>query len=201
MVNGSVIAYRFVPGVGLGAALLLLATACSSGSTTASGSPTPAASSMSATSASASATPTAGGTTAAQPCSSTRVPAVSGSGPADTVAAGNQVATDYRTFFDPAVPDTAKTGLLQNGSAFQPVLLGFANNALANKASVTVLTVDFTGASSADVTFNLCESGQVALPGSQGKSVLEGGTWKVADATLCSLVKLNSGGAPVPGCA
>ncbi|MEZ0089044.1 hypothetical protein [Streptacidiphilus sp. EB129] len=128
------------------------------------------------------------------------MPTVSGSGPADTATAGTQVASAFTKFFDPATPSSAKIALLQNGVLFAPVLQGFAGNPLAAKATVTVLTVNFTGATAADVTFNLCEGGTPALPGAAGKSVLEGGTWKVADATLCSLVKLNSGGAAVPGC-
>ncbi|WP_370085322.1 hypothetical protein [Streptacidiphilus sp. MAP12-16] len=111
------------------------------------------------------------------------------------------MATNFQKFFDPATPATTKISLLQNGAAFGAVLQGFASNPLATKATVTVVSVGFTSATTADVTFNLCESGAPVLPNSAGKSVYESGTWKVADTTLCTLVKLNSGGAPVPGCA
>ncbi|WP_370153509.1 hypothetical protein [Streptacidiphilus sp. EB129] len=110
------------------------------------------------------------------------------------------MATDYAKFFDPATPGDTKVGLLQNGAMLQPVIAGFNGNPLAAKATVTVLTVTFTSATTADVTFNLCESGTPALPGAAGKAVLETGTWKVADATLCTLVAMNNGGTAAPGC-
>ncbi|QMU78454.1 hypothetical protein GXW83_24835 [Streptacidiphilus sp. PB12-B1b] len=185
--------------VGLGAAaVLLFAAACSS-----SGSTTSTASAASSTAPAAPTTAAAAPTTAgAAPAACTTViaPTVSGSGPADTASAATAVATSFQKFFDPATPAASKLALLQNGPAFAPVLQGFASNKLASAATVTVTAVDFTGAAAADVTFNLCESGAAVLPGSAGKSVLAGGVWQVADATLCGLVKLNNGGAAVPGC-
>ncbi len=184
---------------GLGVAgVLVLVAACGSGSTSASGTPAP-------TTSSAAAVPTTAPptTAAAAPaaCSSVIAPTVTGSGPADTATAGTAVATDYQKFFDPATPATTKLGLLQNGTSLVAVLQSFASNKLASAATVTVTAVDFTGATAADVTYNLCESGSPVMPGSAGKSVLVGSTWQVADATLCGLVKLNNGGAAVPGCA
>jgi hypothetical protein len=90
--------------------------------------------------------------------------------------------------------------LLQNGQHLTSVLQGFAGNPLAAKASVTVTAVTFTSPTTADVTYNLCQSGSPALPGAKGKAVLEGGTWKVADTTLCGLVTLANNGKAVPGC-
>ncbi|MBC3839482.1 hypothetical protein GXW82_02435 [Streptacidiphilus sp. 4-A2] len=77
------------------------------------------------------------------------------------------------------------------------MLAAFAGNPLAAKASVNVLAVDFTSATTASVTFNLCESGAPALSGSAGQSVLQAAVWKVAESP-CDLVKLNSGGSAVP---
>jgi hypothetical protein len=197
MVNGSAGVRRSAPLVGLGAAVLLVATACSSSSSSSSssGSPTPStAPATSATSARAS------GSATAMACATTVAPTVSGSGPTDVAAAGNLVAENFQKFFDPMTPTATKLSLLQNGQVFARVLQGFAGNPLASKAAATVLTVDFTSSTTASVTFNLCESGAPALPAAAGKSVLQGGVWKVADSTLCNLVKLNSGGAAVPGC-
>jgi hypothetical protein len=180
------------------AAVLLFAAACGS-----SGSATPAASSANTSPTVAPTTAAAAPTTAAAApaaCTTVIAPTVSGSGPADTTSAAAAVATSFQKFFDPATPSASKLALLQNGSAFVPVLQGFASNKLASAATVTVTAVDFTGASAADVTYNLCESGTAVLPGSKGQSVLAGGVWQVSDATLCGLVKLNSGGAAVPGC-
>lgn len=209
MIDGSTGLQRFAPRVGVAAAVLLLAGACSSSgggtaspgaSVTTGAATTAAASAAPSDSASAATSSAAAGGTATGPCAATTNPAVSGSGPADTAAAGTQVATAYQKFFDPATPSATKLGLLQNGKAFVPVLTGFASNPLAAQATVSVQKVAFTGATAADVTFNLCESGQPVLPNSAGKAVQESGVWKVADATLCGLVKLNSGGAAVPGC-
>jgi hypothetical protein len=194
MNSGSASVLRFSPRVGVCAAILLLATACgSSAKSPAAAGTTPASPAAPATSAAPS--------VAAAACGTGTTPTVSGTGPSDTAGAATQIATNYQKFFDPATPPADKLGLLQNGTAFVPVLQGFASNPLAAKASVTVLTVAFTSPTAADVTFNLCESGAAVLPGSAGKSILDAGVWKIADATLCGLVKLNGGGAAVPGCA
>lgn len=208
MIDGSTGLQRFAPRVGVAAAVLLLAGACSSsgggtaspGASVTTGAATTTTAAAPSASASAASSSAAAGGTSTGPCAATTNPAVSGSGPADTAAAGTQVATAYQKFFDPSTPSATKLGLLQNGKAFVPVLTGFASNPLAAQATVSVQKVAFTSATAADVTFNLCESGQPVLPNSAGKSVQEGGVWKVADATLCGLVKLNSGGAAVPGC-
>ena len=195
MVNSSVVLRGYTPVALFGAAVLLTATACSSsgGSSTASASSTPAATSSG---------PTASGTSTsmASECGSIGTPTVTGTGPADPTAAGKQIATTFQEFFDPTTPTDTRIGLLQNGALFAPVLKGFAGNPLAAKATATVTGVAFTGATSANVTFNLCQSGKPALPNAAGKAVLSGVTWKVADNTLCSLVKLGNGGAAVPGC-
>ncbi len=187
-------------GAGLGAvtAVLLLAACGSSGgsSSSSSSSPTPSASSAAP---SASSAPTATAAAAAD-CPSNFDAAISGTGPADTLGAATAVSTSYQKFFDPTTPSTTKIGLLQNGMAFVPVMQSLASTPLASKAAVSVTAVDFTGAATANVTFNLCESGTIVMPASAGKSVLVKGVWQVADATLCGLVKLNNGGAAVPGC-
>jgi hypothetical protein len=207
MTSGCASALRFAPRVGVGAAALLLATACSSGSTTPAAVGTTSPGGAASTTASAPATTSAPSTAASAPgaapvgCGAGTAPTVSGSGPSDTAAAARQIADNYRKFFDPATPVAQKVGLVENGAAVASVLRGFAGNPLAAHASAAVLTVSFTSATAADVTFNLCESGAVVLPGSAGKSVLQTGVWKIADATLCGLVKLSGGGVAVAGCA
>jgi hypothetical protein len=199
--------HRSLPLVGLGAAVLLAASACSSSSgsstsTSTAASPGSTAGTTPSTTSSPASSPASGSGAgpAAAACGTAVAPTVSGSGPADPATAGKLVAAGFQKFFDPATSTAGKLALLQNGTVFAPVLQGFSGNALAGKATATVLTIDFTGATTADVTFNLCESGTPALPDAAGKSVLVGSVWKVADSTLCSLVKLNNGGAAVPGC-
>lgn len=203
MVNSSAIVRGYTPVALFGAAVLLTATACSSSSSStaaASGSATAAASSSMASSTPMSASPSGSSTAMAQECGSLGTPVVTGTGPANPTAASKQITTNFQEFFDPTTPTDTKIALLQNGTLFAPVLKGFAGNPLAAKATATVTGIAFTGATSANVTFNLCQSGKPALPNAAGKAVLSGITWKVAVSTLCSLVKLGNGGAAVPGC-
>jgi hypothetical protein len=182
-----------------GSAVLLLAAACSStGSnppSTATGTGAP----PSAPAAPATTSSTPAGQAAAA-CSSSTAPTVSGSGPADTAGAAGRIATDYTQFFDPSTTVSAKMGLLQNAQKLAPAMQAFAGDPQAAQTTVAVTGVDFTSATSADITYNVCLSGAVALPGSKGKSVLEGGVWKVGDTTLCGLLQLKAGSSPIPGC-
>ncbi|WP_152648358.1 hypothetical protein [Streptacidiphilus anmyonensis] len=189
---------------GVVAGLMLVAAACgSSGSSSGSGSSTspavssPAATATATTGASA---PASGSGASAQACATGVAPTVSGSGPSDTAAAGQSVAENFSKFFSPSTPSTEKVALLQNGTHLTTVLQGFAGNPLASKASVTVTAVDFTSPTMAQVTYNLCQSGTVALPNAKGTAVLENGTWKVSDTTLCALVALSNNGKTVAGC-
>ena len=50
----------------------------------------------------------------------------------------------------------------------------------------------------ADVTFGIKHNGKVLLGGIAGKAVRENGTWKVADTTFCTLLKLEG---TAPACA
>ncbi|QMU77845.1 hypothetical protein GXW83_21280 [Streptacidiphilus sp. PB12-B1b] len=201
--EGSMFNRRSAPLVALGAAVLLAASACSSSgsSSTGSASASPVTTTPStATPSTATGSAAATGTAAPATCGTAVAPTVSGSGPADPATAGKQVAANFQKFFDPATTTAGKLALLQSGAQFAPLVRGFAGNALAGRASATVLTVDFTSASAAHVTFNLCQSGTPALPGAVGMSVLQGGVWKVADSTLCNLIKLNNSGSALPGC-
>ncbi|MHA6763727.1 hypothetical protein [Streptacidiphilus sp. PAMC 29251] len=194
MTNGSANVHGYLPRAAVGAAVLLLATACGS-----SGGGSTAAPSASATAAAPTTSAAAPATTAAAApaaCGTGAAPTVSGTGPSDTAGAATAISTSYQKFFDPATPPTTKLGLLEKGTTFAPVLQSFGKNPLAAKATATVLTVSFTSATAADVTYNLCVSGAPALPGSAGKSVLVGGVWQVADATLCNLIKLSGGTSP-----
>ncbi|WP_042375192.1 hypothetical protein [Streptacidiphilus neutrinimicus] len=178
-----------------GSAVLLLAAACSSTSTT-SRNETP-------TGAAAPSTPAASASAPAgqaAACGNATAPTVAGSGPADTAGAANKIAADYAQFFDPATAVSAKMGLLQNADKLAPAMQAFAGDPQAAQTTVAVTGVDFTSATTADVTYNVCLSGAVALNGSKGKSVLDGGVWKVGDTTLCGLLQLKAGSSPVPGC-
>lgn len=60
--------------------------------------------------------------------------------------------------------------------------------------------VTLTSATQATVGYTILISGAPVLPGQKGTAVLQGGTWKVATASFCGLLMLQSGGKPVAGC-
>ncbi|TQF01595.1 hypothetical protein E6W39_04240 [Kitasatospora acidiphila] len=165
-------------GAVLGAALLVTSCSSSTKSTT-TPSPTP-----SPTSAGLSPSPSAGPT---------------GTAPADTAAATQQITQNWQSFFSPSTPITAKAGLLQNGTQLLPVLQSFANDPRVGQISAQVTNVQFTSATMATVTYNLSLQGQTVQPNAAGQAVLENGTWKVSDSTLCALVA-QAGASAVPGC-
>ncbi|MEV8587462.1 hypothetical protein [Streptomyces sp. NPDC051180] len=119
-------------------------------------------------------------------------------GPADPAAAKAEITRNWTAFFDPGTPTTEKVGLLENGEQLRPVLAAFAADKNAAMTSAKVTGVEFTSATDANVTYDLLVGGTPALPGSQGTSILQDGTWKVSVKTLCGLVELS--GVTVPGC-
>jgi hypothetical protein len=166
---------------------VLLVSSCSSGKkSTSSPTPTPTAAASPSPTASESPSPTASPT---------------GSAPADVTAATQQVTQNWQSFFSPATPISAKAALLQNGQQLTPLLQSFANDPRVGQISAQVTNVQFTSATTATVTYNLTLQGQTVQPNATGQAVLENGTWKVSQSTLCGLITL-SGATPtaVPGC-
>ena len=151
-------------------------------------------------------------TTASSPASPTSSPPTSPStpptsptetstatAPADAAAATAQIKQNWEKFFDPNTSVTDKEKYLQNGTALAPLLKGFAADPRIHQVSATVSNVSFTSPTSATVTYSLSLQGNVVEPNATGKAVLEDGTWKVADSTLCGLVALTGNGS-LPGC-
>jgi hypothetical protein len=165
------------------AASLALA-ACSGGSSSASAPATSAPATTSAASASASASATSSSSSAA---SSSGVPA-SLTGTAKTIA------TNWVTFFNATTPAATRLSLLENGSTFASALQALLKSPAASQTAAQVTAVS-VASSTATVTWNLLLSGKVELPNQKGQAVLQGGVWKVSDASLCALVSLEP---PVP---
>ncbi|WP_133259972.1 hypothetical protein [Streptacidiphilus pinicola] len=149
--------------------------------------------------ASGTAAPTAGHTLAAA-CRTAGPPSVSGTGPGDPAAAARSVADDYTKFFDPRLSDSAKAALLQDSPKKAVMVQLFTTNTDERMGSANVTAVHFTGPTTADVTVTLCLGGDVGLQDMKGQAVLENGTWKVADATLCRVLTENNNGDPVAAC-
>src|SRR5262249_18014418 len=108
------------------------------------------------------------------------------------------IATNWVAFFNPATPTATKVTLLQNGSTFAPVLQAESADPTAKTTSAKVDAVTVSG-SQATVTWDLLLSGTPTLTNQQGQAVLDGGTWKVSDASFCGLLKLQPSGPP-PQC-
>lgn len=104
-----------------------------------------------------------------------------------------QVKQNWETFFNGSTDAAKKVALLQNGEQFQQAIQAQANSALAKSAGATVKNVVISGAQ-ATVTYDVTLGGQPALTGQQGQAVLDGGTWKVSDASFCQLLALENGG-------
>ncbi|HZU73334.1 MAG TPA: hypothetical protein VE990_11255 [Acidimicrobiales bacterium] len=121
----------------------------------------------------------------------------SGGGSASAQAA---IKANWTTFFNGHTPAATKVTLLQNGSNFAAFINAQANSNTAREASAKVDSVTMAGATQADVTYDLLLNGQVGLSGQKGTAVLQGGTWKVSDATFCALAALQNNGKPPTGC-
>jgi hypothetical protein len=106
-------------------------------------------------------------------------------------------------FFDGKTSADQKVALLQNGQQFQAVIQAQAGSAIARSAGATVSNVVVNG-SQATVTYTVTLGGQPALTDQRGQAVLEGGSWKVSDASFCQLLVLENGGSAAglpPACA
>jgi hypothetical protein len=125
------------------------------------------------------------------------------SAPASSSSTGNaaavaQITANWEKFFSASTPTSQRVALLQNGPAFAVAITGLSHLVSGLGATVTGVTV--TSPTSATVKYNLTASGSSLLPGQTGTAVYENGTWKVADASLCGLIKLVPGGSTPTAC-
>jgi hypothetical protein len=98
------------------------------------------------------------------------------------------------TFFNATTPAATRLSLLENGSTFASALQALLKSPAASQTAAQVTGVS-VASSTATVSWNLLLSGKVELPNQKGQAVLQGGVWKVSDASLCGLVSLEP---PVP---
>jgi hypothetical protein len=151
---------------------VLAAGACSSSSSSSStGTQIPVTNSTPASGASASASASSGG-----------------SGTGTSTGAAAQIKTNWEKFFASSTPASERVKLLQNGDKFASAINSFASNPLAQGISSTVTAVSGITATDATVTYDIDAAGQTMASKQSGKSVLEGGVWKVSDASFCSLL-------------
>ena len=116
-------------------------------------------------------------------------------------AAVAQITANWEKFFNSSTSASEKATLLQNGTTFEPVIQALINFPLASGLGAKVTSVTLKSATTATVKYNLTASGQALFTQDQtGTAVLQGGTWKVGDASLCNLFKLIPGGTVPSAC-
>lgn len=132
----------------------------------------------------------------------TSAPAVTSSAmPAAASPETEKEITDaFVTFFNGTAPAATRAGLVEKGDAFKPMLEGMAADPRASGTSVTVSAVRLVDNKTADVTYTLLLGGNPVLPDQSGQALEEGGTWKVAAMTFCSLLAVQGSGEPNPAC-
>jgi hypothetical protein len=109
------------------------------------------------------------------------------------------IRSNWTLFFDGSADPNQKVGLLQNGQAFADVIRLQAAGPLALGSSATISDVSFLAPGRAKVVYTILVDRKPALSNQIGLSVLEDGTWKVADASFCALLTLE--GSKTPLCA
>lgn len=105
---------------------------------------------------------------------------------------------NWQAFFAGATPAARKIALLQDGSRFASVINAQASSTLAKGSGAQVSHVTLTGSSAATVRYAITLGGKPALSNQTGTAVLQSGTWKVGDASFCSLLTLE--GQHLPQC-
>ena len=105
-----------------------------------------------------------------------------------------EVKADWVAFFSGKTKAAKRIKLLQNGKEFAAVIHEASANPLASGLSAKVSKVTLESKTKAKVTYSLVDGGQSLLSGQKGTSVYQGGTWKVGDASFCSLLVLEQGG-------
>jgi len=135
--------------------------------------------------------------------SATSTSAPSSASPSAAASGGNAVAeitANWTAFFDPTTPLAKRISILQNGQVFSAAIQGSSRFPGASTASAKVTKVTVTSATQAKVTYSILLAGTPVLPNQSGVAVLEGGTWKVGDASFCALLTLENSGKPMAVC-
>jgi hypothetical protein len=104
----------------------------------------------------------------------------------------------WTRFFSAQTSAREKQRLLQHGPRFSAALQAQAKSPLAGRSSAAVKSVTLEGPRRAKVRYTIDLGGKPALEHQTGTAVKENGSWKVGDASFCSLLKL--GGTPPAAC-
>jgi hypothetical protein len=115
-------------------------------------------------------------------------------------AAVTAITANWITFFSGATPLAKRVSVLQNGSTFTSSIESSSTFPGASSASAKVTSVTVTSPTQASVTYTILLAGSPVLSNQKGVAVLQDGTWKVGDASFCSLLTLENGGKPPAVC-
>jgi hypothetical protein len=126
---------------------------------------------------------------AAAPSTSAATTAAS-SVPASTPAQ-KTIAANWTAFFNPKEPVAKRIALLEDGQTLAAAVKAQAGSAQAAASAAKVDAVTVTSATQATVTYDILLNGTPVLKNQSGSAVLQGGTWKVADASFCGLLALQ----------
>jgi hypothetical protein len=131
------------------------------------------------------------------PGSSTSAAPPGGVGSVDA-ATTQDITSAFKVFFNTDTSLAASVAVLQHGPTFRKTLESESNSPAAKDITATVSKIKLQSTDVALVTFTLKSGAQPLLPNTHGYAVRDGGKWKVAAQTFCSLLQLE-GTAP-PAC-
>jgi hypothetical protein len=131
------------------------------------------------------------GTPAASPSSSSSAAATAAAAAGGSAA---KITADWQAFFNAKTPIAQRVRLLQNGPVFAALIRAQSGSALASTATAKVTRVSVVSPAQAKVTYSILIGGQSMLTGRAGVAVLQGGVWRVGDASFCGLLALENGG-------
>jgi hypothetical protein len=118
--------------------------------------------------------------------------------PADP-ATKQAITAAFKRFFNSKTTPADSQTALQHGAAFKATLEAQAKGSYSKNSGVDIVSVSVEPSGDvADVTYTLTSNGATLLANIKGFAVKEAGTWKVAAATFCTLLKLE--GSPPPAC-
>jgi hypothetical protein len=118
--------------------------------------------------------------------------------PQSSAAIEAEIRSNWQTFFEGNTSADQKAAVLQNGTAFLPIIRAQADTALAKSVSVTISGVQIISATTALVSYTILLNDKPALNNVKGEAVLESGTWKVTTGSFCGLLGLE--GVKTPLC-
>jgi hypothetical protein len=124
----------------------------------------------------------------------------SGGGGQTPAQAKAEITTNWEKFFDPSIPLTQKSGIVENYTQLKPILEAQSANPQAQQIKAKVQDVTLSGSDRATVRYDIIstQNNTPILPNASGESVKVSGKWAVSLKTFCALIKLANQSAKCP---